>query len=347
MKGHPMPNIFRDPVERRPRALWRLLIQALVFFLLMFILQMVIVLLGTVLLQPSSGMDLATAQNNLLDNPIVRIILFTSQVLAIWISFLIAARWLDRRPMRDFGFHFSPRWWRDLGFGLFLGALLMAMIFTFELGVGWIEVTGYTQPGTEGQPFWIGILVMLALFISVGIYEEMLFRGYHLRNLAEGFEGRFINPRFSLLLAYFLSSIVFGVAHASNPNATFISSFNIAIAGLFLGLGFVLTGELAIPIGLHITWNFFQGNVFGFPVSGMQFGATFIQINQAGPELLTGGAFGPEAGLIGLAAMLLGSLLTVIWVRYHHGTANLRQDLAVYTRNIELQSQVVNPEPRS
>jgi uncharacterized protein len=347
MKGHHMPNIFRDPIERRPRALWRLLIQALIFFLLIFLLQMVIVLLGTVLLQPTIGVDFTAALMSLQSNPIVLILLYINQLVAVSISLLIAARWLDRRPLRDFGFHFSPRWWRDLGFGLILGAVLMTVIFAFELGVGWIEITGYTQPGPDGQPFWIGILMMLVVFISVGIYEEMLFRGYQLRNLAEGFEGRFLNPRFALLLAYFLSSIAFGAAHAFNPNATFISSFNIAMAGLFLGLGFVLTGELAMPIGLHITWNFFQGNVFGFPVSGMQFGATFIQINQTGPELLTGGAFGPEAGLIGLTAMLLGSLLTVIWVRYHYGTADLRQELAVYTRNIESQSQVVKPEPRS
>jgi uncharacterized protein len=325
-----MANIFRDPAERRLRALWRLLIQVVIFFLLLAGLQIMTGILAGSLIQPPTGLDPADAQNYLVSHPVLSIANGISQVIAIWISFIIAARWLDRRPMRDFGLRFGPIWWRDLAFGLVLGAALMALIFAVELAAGWVEITGYAQPGPSGHGFWIGIIAMLILFSGVGINEEMLFRGYFLRNMAEGFEGRLINPRAALLLAFILSSLIFGVAHAANPNATTISTINIAIAGLFLGLGYVLTGELAIPIGLHITWNFFQGNVFGFPVSGGQFGATFIEINQLGPEMITGGAFGPEAGIIGLGAMLLGSLLTILWVRWNYGKARLRDELAVY-----------------
>jgi hypothetical protein len=85
---------------------------------------------------------------------------------------------------------------------------------------------------------------------------------------------------------------------------------------------------LAIPIGLHITWNFFQGNVFGFPVSGTDAGATFIAIEQGGDALVTGGAFGPEASLIGIGAMVLGCALTVLWVRLRYGSAGIREKLA-------------------
>jgi uncharacterized protein len=325
-----MANIFRDPIERRPRAFWRLLLQGIIFFILLFGIQIVIGIAASALIQFPTELDPGAAQESLVNHPLLQIGISISQIIAIWISFVIAARWLDRRPMHDFGFRFNRAWWRDLVFGLALGALLMALVFVVELSAGWIEITGYAQPGPGGFGFLPGILGALILFLSVGIYEEMLFRGYHLRNLAEGFEGRLISARAALLLAYFLSSIIFGIAHAANPNSTPISTLNIAIAGLLLGLGFVLTGELAIPIGLHITWNFFQGNVFGFPVSGMQFGATFIEINQFGPETITGGAFGPEAGLIGLAAMLLGSVLTVLWVRYNRGAARLRDELAVY-----------------
>ncbi len=91
----------------------------------------------------------------------------------------------------------------------------------------------------------------------------------------------------------------------------------------------MLTGELAIPIGIHITWNFFQGNVFGFPVSGTNAGATLVAIKQSGPDIFTGGAFGPEAGLIGIAAVFLGSVLIWWYVKLRYGKALLWENLAV------------------
>jgi hypothetical protein len=122
---------------------------------------------------------------------------------------------------------------------------------------------------------------------------------------------------------------VFGLLHATNPHASAGSTLNIGVAGLFLATGTLLTGELAIPVGLHIAWNFFQGNVFGFPVSGGDVrAATFVSIRQAGPNLWTGGAFGPEAGLLGLLATLVGILLTAIWVRWRCGSVGLDLSLA-------------------
>ena len=92
------------------------------------------------------------------------------------------------------------------------------------------------------------------------------------------------------------------------------------LAGLFLGLAYVLTGELAIPIGLHITWNLFQGPVYGFPVSGTTArGAQVLVIEQGGPEAWTGGTFGVEGGLLCLLLTLLGSALIVGWVRWREG----------------------------
>jgi hypothetical protein len=82
-----------------------------------------------------------------------------------------------------------------------------------------------------------------------------------------------------------------------------------------LCIGFIYSKQAALSIGLHFTWNFFQGVIFGFPISGTISPANLIRINQQGPELLTGGSFGPEAGLVGLAVMLLGSFVIIRYLK--------------------------------
>jgi membrane protease YdiL (CAAX protease family) len=173
------------------------------------------------------------------------------------------------------------------------------------------------------------MLLPVAAFLCVGVSEETVFRGYQLKNAAEGLNHPALGPRWAILLAWVLSSVFFAVLHADNPNATPISTLNIVLAGLMLGFGYVLSGELAIPIGLHITWNLFQGAVYGFPVSGFgSFGATFLATDQDGPELWTGGSFGPEGGLLGLAVMLLGMFLIALWTRLRTGKVSLHTSLA-------------------
>jgi hypothetical protein len=156
---------------------------------------------------------------------------------------------------------------------------------------------------------------MFMHYIGISFTEEILTRGYILRNLLEGFAGP--NKNVSTGLAVFVSSIIFALPHAGNPNASLVSTLLLILFGVMCAVGVILTGELAISLGLHLTWNFFQGNVFGFPVSGWELrGGTLIQIQQRGPEWFTGGAFGPEAGAVGLIVMLLGVLCIVFW---NHG----------------------------
>ena len=164
----------------------------------------------------------------------------------------------------------------------------------------------------------------IALALIVGVAEELMFRGYLLLNLAEGFNLRSISSRWALILSWLFTSAVFGVAHMINPNATVVSSIYITLFGIWLGLGYVLTGSLAIPIGIHIAWNLFQGYVYGFPVSGgRDFPTTFIVIEQGGPATWTGGAFGPESGLIGLCALVLGVILVITWIRLRYHSLSL------------------------
>ncbi len=309
---------------RRPRALWRLVIQFAGFVILLTLVANVLVA-AWVSFSPAAvsgpGQELAGSAEVLVING------FASLV-AVFVSVGLAARFLDRRPLADFGLRIDAGWWLDLFLGLFLGALLMTAIFVVQLAFGWVSVTGTFETAAPDAPFFLAVLVPLTAFVFVGIYEELLSRGYQLRNIAEGLNYPSVGPRGAIVIAWVLTSVFFGFLHLGNPNATLLTSFNIALAGLLLGAGYVLTGELAIPIGLHITWNFFQGTVFGFPVSGIEpIGASFISIEQSGPEIWTGGAFGPEGGLLDPIAVLAGSLLIVLWVRLRHGRVRLHLPL--------------------
>jgi uncharacterized protein len=326
-----MPNPFWNRDQHRLRALWRLILQLVFFFVLSLVLTMAIaaactgILIATGQIPTLSVESISAALATPLISALLQFASSAGMILSVW----LAGRLLDRRKFSDFGFHFSPTWWIDFSFGLFLGAALMALIFVIELAAGWVTISAVFA-STPTAPFLPGILIALFSFIFVGIGEETLFRAYQLRNLSEGLNLPRLNPRAALLIAYFFSSIVFGLFHLGNPNTSVISTINLCIAGLFLGLGFILTGELALPIGLHIAWNFFQGNVFGFPVSGTYAGSTILSLRQAGPEFVTGGAFGPEAGLIGLLAIVIGSLAIFAWVKYRNEEVSLAEEMAIY-----------------
>ncbi|WP_276259893.1 CPBP family intramembrane glutamic endopeptidase [Haloglomus litoreum] len=222
---------------------------------------------------------------------------------------------VDRRRFRDFGFRFRRAWWYQLGFGLFLGAALMTLVFVTELALGWIQITGFLTASPGFAPSVL-LLTTLLVFVGTSLTEELLVRGILLTNLAEGLAGLGpLSERGGTAVAVVLTSVLFGALHLNNPNATVISSASVAFGGVFLALGYVLTGDLAVPLGVHLTWNYVQGVVYGFPVSGVIPGVQVVATRQTGPTVLTGGAFGPEAGLLGVAAVFLGIGVVVLWVR--------------------------------
>lgn len=326
-----LENIFWNGAEHRLRGGWRLTLQLVAQLVVSGALSVVA---GLVLFVVMLVSGTPVTEEALLSSPLLLVVNAVVGLLGIVPVIWIFGRWIDKRKFSDFGFVMNRDWWQDLGFGLLLGAVLMALIFVVQRQLGWLEVVDrFAAP--QGGSFVFGILQAAFLFLAVGFYEELMSRGYQLKNLSEAMHNSGLSRRRAIALSLVITSLVFGILHATNPNASFVSTFSIALAGIFLGLGMVLTGSLAIPIGLHITWNFFQGNVFGFAVSGTNAGATFLQINQTGPAAWTGGAFGPEAGYIGLLAILLGCLLTMAYVRLRYGKVALAESLAVYKPRVK------------
>lgn len=331
----PIKNLFWNSDQRRLRTLWRLIGQLMILAAIVIVVEGAIgfVVFGLLVARegtpPNQLSDPQVVQRFIIENPIMMMLTYLGLAPSVAVSIWLAGRFLDRRPFADLGFHLDRNWWTDLGFGLLQGALLMVIIFVVELAAGWVTVTGTLVTRQADTGFLPAILVPLVIFLAVGFYEELFSRGYQLQNLAEGLTWNLISPRAAIVIATLLSSAAFGVLHAANPNASVVSTVNLVIAGLHLATGYLLTGQLAIPIGLHITWNFFQGNVFGFPVSGVDYrSATVISIEQGGPDLWTGGAFGPEAGLVGLGAMVVGVVMTILWVRWRCGRVALYTALA-------------------
>ena len=320
-----MPNPFWNSEERRLRALWRLSLQVVLMLILQTIAGVAIIAISPQAIQALA--DPAKLTQGSFPAILSTLATFLAIVLSIW----FAGKWLDHRTFKEFGLNLNSKWWVDLFFGLVLGAVLMTLIFLVELAFGWVTIKGTFQSASPDQSFGLTAIYGVFFFLAVGIQEGLMYRGYMLRNLAEGLNLPWLTPQSALILGYLISSIAFGGFHILNPDATMVSTINIMIAGLFLGLGLLLTGELAIPIGLHITWNYFEGIVFGFPVSGITSAGNFLAIQQSGPLQWTGGVFGPEAGLIGLVAMLVGAGLILAWVRWRRGKIALQTNLAEYT----------------
>lgn len=284
-----MKSVFLTAEEKpRPRLLWRLVgFVALTFGLnfLFFIPVLALQLLSWtsepfILLQIASGVATTLA--------------------------VFAARWLlDRRAIRSLGLVVDRLAFIDLLVGILLAAGMMALIFLAGWAAGWLRVTGFGWQTTSTAALLWQVALWGLLFIAVGFYEELMTRGYILQNLEDGL---------NTVWAVVISSAIFGLLHASNPGVGWAAVAGIMVAGLMFAYAYLRTRSLWLAIGLHIGWNFFEGVVFGFPVSGLET-ARLIQTEINGPAAWTGGAFGPEAGLVLLPTLLVGVLLIHLYTR--------------------------------
>ena len=278
-----LAQIFLSPDEPRLRAGWRFLLQTLLIFVFGTVIGAIALALGILDLDAIWG-----------------------QVLNFFIvtgSVYVARRWLDKRSFESLGFKIDRHTLVDLLAGIGITFVQMGFIYIVMLSLGWLTFEGFAWEFDPVNVVIVGVLTFFVMFIFVGWNEELLSRGYHLQTIASGL---------NLFWGVIISSAIFGLLHLGNPNATWVSAAGIFFAGVYLAYGYIRTRQLWLPIGLHIGWNFFEGVVFGFPVSGLDIYA-LTRITVHGPELWTGGAFGPEAGLIVLPSLILGALLIYLY----------------------------------
>lgn len=226
------------------------------------------------------------------------LLLFIWDRLLMLVSYLSAAvlvlRW-RRLPLSLLGLSLKGRW-KDLLAGLGVAVLLYVVSFGLSLLTGTVEVAGV-------QLVPSALLGTLLLFLLVAVTEEVMLRGFVLGRMLAGGMNRFV--------ALFLSSALFSAMHLFNPNFALLPFVNILLAGCLLGASFLYTRNLCFPIALHWFWNWMQGPVLGYEVSGMNSGESLLTLRLTGSDLLTGGSFGFEGSLLCTVLLVVGTLAII------------------------------------
>jgi len=261
-------------------------IKALLSFFLIFIPQ----ILGTAVLLIFQY-DLSKISSARIDLNAM-IVLEYSMIIFMVILLWLFMKFIDKQPFIQIGFGTKGRL-KEFNYGILLGFIIMATAFLFLFSINEIVFSNFSFNLNK-------VLLSVILFVGVSIFEEVVFRGYLLKNLLESF-----NP----FVALFISSIFFSLIHGSNPNVTTLGLCNIFLAGFFLGASYVFTKNLWFPIALHFSWNFFQA-MFGFKVSGLD-SYSIIEFTIPENNVLNGGEFGFESSFLSLVIILFSTIL--IW----------------------------------
>jgi membrane protease YdiL (CAAX protease family) len=203
------------------------------------------------------------------------------------VAYRIGVRLLERRRVTE---AFVSTGWLLALVGSLVGAALFCVMYVVFWWMGYAAFAGVR--GFDGVPRELG------LSIVSGISEEVILRGGVYRPFEDAF---------GTLPALIVSGALFGLLHAGNPAATAVSTVAIAVeAGVLLGLAYTATRSLWFPIGIHFGWNFTEGGIFGAVVSGFRSNG-ILDVRLSGPELITGGAFGPEASLVCVIVCQVGA----------------------------------------
>lgn len=219
-------------------------------------------------------------------------------IIALFLTFFIVLKGFEKKRFKDIGLNSITRNWNGLIWGLMLGAASMIIIFIMLLSTGDITLeNSLLNPNLSKNTVW-GIL----LFIIVAINEETMCRGYIFNTL---------NQMGKPWVSAVISSGVFAALHLLNPNVKLIGILNIFLVGMLFAYMYIRTNSLWMPIGYHFTWNYFQGSVFGFAVSGTTEAQGIYNIASVKENIFTGGSFGPEAGILATVVLILG--FVVVW----------------------------------
>lgn len=224
-------------------------------------------------------------------------------------SIFISSKLLDRRPLVNYGLAVNRGWLRSFAVGGLIATAVNAGTFLVALSVGWITVVDIAA-GADELPFLAAMVVTFALTAVAASWEEFVFRGAMLKNLAEGADGHV--PRWvAVSLALVISTGIFTFMHSGKVSGLGGYGYYL-LAGLIFGGVYTLTGDLSLPMGFHVCYNFSMSAIFGLGVS--QRSPELFVLDAGGPTLWIG-----EEGLLRVIFAAIGGLLLVSYIRWRDG----------------------------
>ena len=243
------------------------------------------------------------------------------------VLFAVFARRLDRRRVRSYGLAIDGRWWLDLVVGAVIGLLVGGVALLWFLAAGYAQITEVFSAGTE-EALWTGLLAAVVFLVAVAVWEELVFRGYVMSNAAEALVAT-RRPANAVILAWLISIPLFAVGHFGQflgSEAGVVLAFAFFVfAGALLGLAYAFTGQLGLPIGIHLTVNLGMTRIFPVaPPEETEPIAVVYRVALDGPGWIVGvGGMAQIAGIgVALAALWL-------WVKVRPGAIAVDEAIAV------------------
>ncbi|WP_123877561.1 CPBP family intramembrane glutamic endopeptidase [Flagellimonas maritima] len=251
-------------------------------------------------------LSLAIAPLTLINNTILQ---FFGAVVILIICLYLNSKYLDKRNFSDYGLVFKRETLTYCAIGVLIGSFSVIFIFLIGINTGILSASNMLT-----APSSISLLSFALKMFLVAILEETFFRGYLFTSTNDAIKSKKVSAKKAVLTALVLSSVLFGLAHFNTSNVSIFSIVLLSINGMVWCIPFIMTKNLGMSIGLHTTWNFVQTQI-GFTMSGNKAVRPLYNIENLGPDWLTGGAYGPEAGLLGLIGFLTMLLLSLAYLK--------------------------------
>lgn len=301
-----MKDFFRIVIKNKRglvRSGWIIILTIAAFYLLAYILQTAMFEALKQILIARGDLNYETGFYSSLVDWVNSVFMpIASQILlevTIFLVFFIAWRCIMKRSFREMGLPNVRQGKKELGVGMIFGIVNCSLVFAALIVTGQAQVASWKPQFSVLQLWWV------VVFIMVGLGEEIMNRGFLMSTLRR---------TGNLYVVMLLPSVIFGLIHLRNPGVTFFSVVNIVLVGVLFSYIYIKSGNIWMCIGYHFTWNTFEGLVYGMPVSGLDT-PKMIVTSYPTDNLINGGSFGIEGGILTTVVTLLGFLFVRFYYR--------------------------------